>query len=510
MYLFQQAVHLSIKRNQRINIELIMNNLKIIFVLIIIQVANLNEILAQNGEKKVEVLISTFLGNEKRNFYGNEAPEKLNPLWKIWLGQGISPAYGTDKVWKGAGWTGQPLLVKEDNDLYLIQGAFDYHLKKIKAKTGELVWQYKFEDIIKATGTIWENKNATTPENKYIIMQGSRLGFWNTHEDKYIPSFRGISYLTGKEVWRLNVKKTESYSRDVDGSAVTIDSTAYLALENGIFTVFDPNPLHQERLDDVLQPKILQEIKYYSDEDIRLHGDDLVSESSPTYLNGRIFTLAGTGRIYGYNVQKKQNDWEYYIGTDLNGSAPATDDGCLLIPVEKQYMPGYGGVMKIDPSKTGNESVVWFYPTPAKKWFHWDGGIIGSISCNDSYVSDKEQHFAVFLDVTGELTVIDHQKTEKGKTVLGPDSITRFSTPLVVAKTNIPGTISTPIIVKDKIIAATDSGLYLFKLVKQGKTHTLVLLDKIDGLPIDATPIVWDRRVYIAVRDGFMYCFGDL
>jgi hypothetical protein len=79
----------------------------------------------------------------------------------------------------------------------------------------------------------------------------------------------------------------------------------------------------------------------------------------------------------------------------------------------------------------------------------------------------------------------------------------------VIAKTNIPGTISTPLIVKDKIIAATDSGLYLFKLVKKGKVFTLDLLDKVDGLPIDATPIVWDRRIYIAVRDGYMYCFGE-
>ena len=84
---------------------------------------------------------------------------------------------------------------------------------------------------------------------------------------------------------------------------------------------------------------------------MELHGNDLVSESSPTLLNDRIYTLSGTGRIYGYNMKSKKNDWEFYIGTDMNGSAPATDDGCLLIPIEKQYMPGPGGVMKINPSK---------------------------------------------------------------------------------------------------------------------------------------------------------------
>jgi hypothetical protein len=424
----------------------------ILYLIIGILFFNTYQSFSQKQDKKIEVLISTFLGNEKRNYYGNEAPDKLDSVWKIYLGEGISPAYGTDKVWKGAGWTGQPLLVKEDDELYLIQGAFDYHLKKIRAKTGELVWQYKFEDILKGTGTIWVNKNTDNPENKYIIMQGSRLGFWNSHDDKYIPSFRAVSYLTGKELWRMNVKKTECSSRDVDGSAVVIDSLAYLALENGIFTVFSPNPKYMERRDGVVQPKILQEITYYTKKDIELHGDDLVSESSPTVLNGRVFTLSGTGRIYGYNLQERKNDWEYYIGTDLNGSAPATNDGCLLIPVEKQYMPGSGGVMKIDPSKTGNESVVWFYPTPNKKWYHWEGGLIGSVSCNDSYVNENEDHFAVILDVSGELTVLDHQKLEKKKTVLGPDNVTYFKTPKLVAKVNIPGQFQLPSLLKIKLL----------------------------------------------------------
>ena len=480
---------------------------------LLIFLANL-VIFAQNQEVKtnneIEILISTFLGNESRNYYGNRAPDKLDTIWKIYLGEGISPAYGKEKVWKGAGWTGQPLLVRENNKLFLIQGAFDYNLKKINAKSGKIIWQYKFDDIIKGTPTIWHNKNAKIPENEYIIIQGSRFGYWNSLDDKYIPSLRAISYITGKELWRLNVKKTDSYSRDVDGSALVLNNTAYLALENGIFTVFDPNPTNQIMLDGKKQPKVYQEIQYYTKKDMELHGNDLVSESSPTLLNDRIYTLSGTGRIYGYNMKSKKNDWEFYIGTDMNGSAPATDDGCLLIPIEKQYMPGPGGVMKINPSKPKNERVVWFYPTKNKKWYHWEGGIIGSVSCNDSYVDDTENHFAVFLDVTGELTVVDHQSIEKKKMVLGPDSLTKYPTPKLIAKVQIPGTISTPIMVKDKIIACTDDGIFLYQLFQTKKNkYNLELIDKVSGLEIDATPIVWDGKVYIAVRDGYMYCFGS-
>ena len=465
----------------------------------IILIILFNNIFAQEKKEhnNIEVLISTFLGNETRNYYGNEAPNKLDTIWKIYLGEGVSPAYGKEKVWKGAGWTGQPLLVKENNELFLIQGTFDYNLKKINAKTGKIVWQYKFDDIIKGTPSIWHNKNAKNSENEFIILQGSRHGYWTSHDDKYIPSFRAISYLTGKELWRLNVKKTDSYSRDVDGSALIINDTAYLALENGIFTVFSPNPAHKEMLDGKMQPKVYQEIQYYTKKDIELHGSDLVSESSPTLLNNKIYTLSGTGRVYAYNLKTRQNDWEFYIGTDLNGSAPTTNDNCLLLPIEKQYVKGSGGVMKIDPTKPPEECVIWFYPTKNKKWYHWEGGIIGSVSCNDSYIKDNEKYFAVFLDVTGELTVVDHKSIDKKKTVLGPDSLTVYPTPKLIAKVQIPGTISTPIIVNDKIIAGTDNGIFLYQLVKAKRNkYELKLLDKVEDLEIDATPIVWNGKVY--------------
>ncbi|MDF1551178.1 MAG: hypothetical protein P1P88_25380, partial [Bacteroidales bacterium] len=81
----------------------------IFYIIIILNLSFCTRVYAQSNTENIEVLISTFLGNGSRNYYGNEAPERLDSVWKIYLGEGISPAYGTDKVWKGAGWTGQPL-----------------------------------------------------------------------------------------------------------------------------------------------------------------------------------------------------------------------------------------------------------------------------------------------------------------------------------------------------------------------------------------------------------------
>jgi outer membrane protein assembly factor BamB len=465
-----------------------------------------NAIFSQNAYD-IKVVSGTFLGNEQRNYYGNEAPDRLDIIWKLDLGEGVSPAYGYDKVWKGAGWTGQPLFIRENGKGFLILGAFDYNLKKIDAQTGKIVWEYKFDDILKGTATFWENKNETDLEKRYIIMQGSRFGVKNKITDEFIPSFRAISYLTGKELWRLNSKKTDCYSRDVDGSAVVVNDTAYLCLENGIFTVFNPNPDSVRMKDGMLQPQIYKEIQYYNAEDLKTHGDDVVSESSPTYFNGIVYTTSGSGHVYGHGISADTTVFDFFTGTDINGSAPVTDDSCLILPIEKQYTAGQGGVMKINPQKTGNDAVVWYYPTENKTWYHWEGGIIGSASVNDAYVEGDSVKVAVFIDVTGHLVVVEHNKIDSEDFSIGTDGKSVFRKPKVLFDYLLRGTISTPIIVKDKIIAATDAGVYLFKI--DLKKKTLVLLDSaVKDSDFDATPIAVDGRIYLAGRNGYLYCFG--
>ena len=466
--------------------------------------------LLRSSLDSIEILISTFLGNETRNYYGNKAPDNLKVNWKFYLGEGLSPAYNTQKIWKGAGWTGQPLLVKEKGELYIIQGAFDYSLRKLKAETGELIWEYKYDDILKGTGSIWVNNNAEKIEDRYIIIQGSRKGWDKNKDSLYCTSLRAVSYITGKEKWRMNSVATDSYTRDVDASALIINDTAYIPLENGLFTIFDPNYKHQKELDGMLQPTIFKQLQYYNQADIDAHGDDLVPEASPTLFDNKIYTPSGTGWLYGYNIKKMENDWEYYIGADLNGSLPLTDDSCLLVAVEKQYIEGRGGVLKLDPRKSPENSVVWFFPTENFEWLHWEGGLIGSVAINDNYITENEQHIAIFIDVAGYLYLIDHTQTEPDRLVLAPNNIDKFPTPKLLAKEKIVGTIATPIIVDDKIIAPTDKGLFLYQIIiDKEKNVSLKLLDKIKDISIDATPIVWNGKIYIASLDGYLYCLGN-
>jgi outer membrane protein assembly factor BamB len=460
-----------------------------------------NKIKELNGLRSV---ISTFRGNNQRNYYGDKCPSHLDEIWTSNMGSGKSFAYGKMWVWTGAGWTGQPLIVQEDSSTYIIQGCFDYHLKKIDARNGKVLWQYKFDDIIKGTGSIWINQNTENKEEKVVIMQGSRRG--EGTNSALATSFRGVSYYTGKELWKLNSKKTASYSRDVDGSAALIGDTAYIGLENAIFTIFDPNPKNGELREGIFQPRVFMEHKLWTEADIKAHGGNLVIESSPTLLNNKMYIVSGSGHVYGYNLKTNAVDWDYYIGCDMDGSAPVTNDECLLISVEKEYIKGDGGVLKLDPSKPEKDAAVWYFPTGSRRFAYWDGGIIGSVAVNDKYISEGDTHIAAFLAIDGNLYVVDHKSLSEEK-VPGPDGKTLYPKPKLLFKQYVGASISSPIIVGNRIVACTYEGIFLFE---HDKSMNFKLLDKKKEISFEASPICWNNRIYVVSNTtGLMYCFGE-
>lgn len=454
----------------------------------------------------LEVLNGTFLGNHQRNYYGNLAPDTLSVIWKFNLGKGmtvISRKLGSC-IWAGAGWTGQPLLVKEKNKLYLIQGAYDHNLKKIDAETGEMIWNYKFDDVIKGTGSIWINPKPKSEDDRIVILQGSRLGIKNYLNSKHIPSYRAISYLTGKELWRLDVKWTKSYSRDADGSALILNNLAYIGLENSLFTVINPEPDSCQLLDSMIQPKILKELRLYTEKDVINHKGNVVTESSPCLLNNHIYISSGSGHIWGYNLESGHLDWDFYVGSDIDGSPVVTSDSCLLVSIERQYIKGKGGVFKLNPKLPPDSSVVWFFPTENCKVEKWEGGIIGSCSINDKYISHEDRKLAAFSAIDGNLYVVNHQQIEENKLVLGPDKMKKYPTPKLVFKYKTGPSISTPLLFDSCLIAAGYKGIFVFKYDKNSNFH---FKEKFSG-EFEATPVCWNKKLFAASRNGYLYCLG--
>ena len=218
-----------------------------------------------------------------------------------------------------------------------------------------------------------------------------------------------------------------------------------------------------------------------------------------------MYIASGSGHIFGYNLKKRKIDWDFFIGSDIDGSAVATSDSCIIVTIEKQYIDGRGGVLKLDPRKSPKDAVVWFHPTKNKKYASWDGGMIGSAGVNDNYRSDSiNSHLAAFTAIDGNLYVVNH-KNVTNDTVVGFDNKSIFKTPELVFKKYLGPSISTTIIVGNKVISAGYHGIFLFEY---DCSLNFKLLDRFPAA-FESTPVVHNGKIYIASRNGNMYCFGD-
>lgn len=446
----------------------------------------------------ITLINATFLGNANRNYYGNFCADTLTTIWKLWLGKGNTVVTAEEGVeeWMGAGWTGQTLMTEEFGKTYLYLGCFDHHLKKISADNGEVIWQYQFDDILKGTGTLVLSESNDSAS--LSILQGSRKG---SRSDDQSFSFRHINAFNGQEMWRMSVPKTLSYSRDVDASAVVWNDTGLIPLENGHLMRFS---VFHTIADSFHYPVAKQVAQLYAGKDHALHGGNLVAEASPVQLGERYYIASGSGHVYGYDVKQDTIVWDFYIGSDIDGTPVATADSCLLIAIEKQYIVGHGGVLKIDPRRNPDSCIVWFYPTGDLEFSSWKGGVIGSVAVNDLYRTSSTPPLAAFTGIDGQLTVLAHQEFADSMTTLY-DGKTKVPCPKRMWSYEIGPSISTPLFLENgQLVAGGYNGVYTFRSAQENKFQ----LTSFNAGIFETTPFAWNGKLFLASRDGYLYCYG--
>ena len=87
----------------------------------------------------------------------------------------------------------------------------------------------------------------------------------------------------------------------------------------------------------------------------------------------------------------------------------------------------------------------------------------------------------------------------------GPNLRAAYRVPKLVYKNYVGPSISTPILVNNKLIAATYNGIYLFEY---NENLDFQLLDKFEA-SFESTPVAFNNKVYVASRNGYLYCFGN-
>ena len=395
------------------------------------------------------IKVASFLGNETRRYYGEgPVPETLALIWKTAIGSGTTGGTASSAgmvTWAGTGWTGQPALVREGGKLYLLVGGFDHNLVKLDAETGKELWSYTFDDVIKGSPTVFRMPDT----GKLAVVAGSRRGFPKSMGDPSIAPVRCVDFETGQELWRMTSPTSRSYSRDADSSPIMVGDTLFVAIETGYFYAVDPTKTEERgghRWPVVKAEQLLLGSSAAG------HGGNLVLESSPSVIGETIYISSGAGDVYGLSTKDMSVVWDYWIGSDIDGSPITTEDGYILQAVEKQYISGQGGVLKIDPRKPPVEATVWFFPTGNRTFADWQGGVIGSVSVNDEYGSGLARPaLASFTAIDGNLYVVSQDETEGTATT--PQGATVPMAKLVF-KDGVGGGISTPIMVDDYIIQA--------------------------------------------------------
>jgi outer membrane protein assembly factor BamB len=477
------------------------------------------------------VKVGTFLGNYGRRYYGQgPAPRRLDVLWKVRLGSGMSSGrYATDKPsrYAGSGWTGQAGVVVDGGKTYLVASGYDYNLRKIDAATGKVVWAYEFDDIIKSSPAVFRNPAPTGPDDRYIVVAGSRRGYPKAVDDPSIAPLRALTFGSGKELWRQPVPRTKDYSRDCDGSGFMYDGVFYIGVESGYFYALDP--LRTTAWLEWKKPVVDHQVLLLGDRRNAGHKDDLSLEASPSALGKNLYIASGAGHVYGLRRWDLKVVWDCFVGADLNGTPIPTGKGLLLQGVEKQYVKGKGGMLALDPKKPADEATVWFFPTGDRKVGDWAGGVVGSAAVNDTTnEGGRYPALCAFNAVDGYMYLVSQDATSD-QTVAGPMLQKGWKTPVQVTRVWNGGSISTPIIVGDTLISAGyDQRVHLYDLVyaeaRQGDAGALpsangdggywtVALQERDqfftGGGFESTPTLWDGRVYVGCRDGWFYCLGD-
>ena len=324
-----------------------------------------------------------------------------------------------------------------------------------------------------------------------------------------------------------SVPQTRCYSRDCDGSGFYFDGRFFIGVESGWFYALDP--LETETWAEGEKPVVEAQRLLLGDERAKNHGRNLVLESSASALGKNLYIASGAGHVYGLRRSDLKVVWDYFIGSDLDGTPVPTRKGLLLQAVEKEYIKGRGGMLCLDPSKPAGEATVWFFPTENRKIGDWAGGIVGSAAVNDEY-NDGGTYPALgaFSAIDGYLYLVSQDALSE-QTVAGPNLEKGLATPVQVAKIWNGGAISTPIIVGDALVAGGyDQRVHLFHIryapAEKGDAGALpsangdgrywtVTLEERDQFyaegAFESTPTMWNGRIYIGCRDGWFYCLGD-
>jgi outer membrane protein assembly factor BamB len=420
----------------------------------------------------------TFRGNPSRSYYGagpvtRTVPKVLHrfpdqPMCKE------SRNLGTTKVWCGMGWTGQPTISVRDDRTWAIFGGYDGNIHFMDAVTGERILpDVETGDLIKGTPSV-------DPDGLPLVYSGSR--------DDLLRIIAFDRPGQAEVLWTLDSESVGPvlWNDDWDASPLVIGDYLFEGSESSRFWIIKLNRTTDAAGLVQVDPEIVFTTEAWDQEALSTNGDETASvESSAAMYDDTVYFGTSAGLIWGYDVsglregKPPEQVFRFYTGGDNDASVVIDDEGMLYIASQfDRDLPRareVGQLTKVDPSDAANPIVWKIDDQSALK-----GGIYGTPG------------------VFGDTVVVG---TNGGRLI----ALDRATGAVRWEKSLPPPVWGSPVIVDDVLLVGDCLGfLHAFDVSDPDVDPPELWSLELGGC-IEATPAVWDGRIYIGTRSGHLF-----
>ncbi|MDP2290200.1 MAG: PQQ-binding-like beta-propeller repeat protein [Actinomycetota bacterium] len=429
--------------------------------------------------------VLTFRGNPTRSYYGSGPVPRSQPqvLWQ-YPGKGNpmcgeSSEYGNVRIWCGTGWTGQPAVFERDGRTWVVFGAYDWKVHFVDAATGlDIIPPFETGDLAKGNVTV-------DPDGFPLVYVGSR--------DNYLRviAFDGSE---PRELWKINGRTDDrKHNDDWDAAPLVLNDHLLEGGENSWFYGIKLNRGYAADGTVTVDPALTFRVPGWDQQlidDLGSKDPNRVSLEASVAVSGDTAWLNSSGGlVQGWDISSLrtgqgdvQRTFRFWTGDDSDATIVPDDEGFLFVGAEvdrnNSRAQATGQLLKLDP-RNPDDPVVW------------------SIDVNNGEGSGTWAAPIVLDDV-----VI--WNTKPGK-VYGVDRTTGE----ILWKLSVAAPVlSSPSVVDGVLIQADGNGTVHAYDVSSPRTAPTELWSVTLDANIESTPVVWEGRIYVGTRAGYVYCLG--
>jgi PQQ-like domain len=422
----------------------------------------------------------TFRGNPTRTYHGDgPIPSAPQPVWR-YPGEAmcaVSEDRGEVAQWCGTGWTGEPAVFEREGRTWLVFGAYDRAVHFLDAANGQdILPPFPTGDLIKGSVTV-------DPHGFPLVYVGSRDGFFRVLAfDRERPT----------ELWRMSASDASptKWNDDWDGSPLVLGDYLFEGGENSQMHVVKVNRGTGADGLATVAPELVWNAPGWDDELVGAVGNEVSIEGSVTVFGDTLYFANSGGLVQGWDMSGLRTGggpparvFRFWTGEDTDASVVVDEQGMLYVGSEwERHTPRaaeVGQMMKLDPSRPDNP-IVWAQKDNGAE----KSGVWGTP--------------AVF----GDLVIY----TTYGGRAVGID---RATGAVRWEKRLLPPLMGSPSVVDGVWLQGDCGGVLHAYDVRNTQADPPELWQVQLGSCIESTPAIWNGRIYIGTRGGFVYGIGD-